>query len=114
MDVLSFVGLLVGFAAIIGGNAMEGGHLGALINGPAFVIVFGGTFGAVMLQTPKNVFFRAFQILPWVIKPPDSNLEIIRKQLVDWAYRSRKEGLLGLESIAETEHRYTPLSGRCK
>jgi len=105
VDVLSLVGLLLGLVAIIGGNAMEGGHLGALVNGPAFVIVVGGTVGAVMLQTPKNVFFRAFRILPWVIKPPVADFEQIRKQLISWAYRSRKEGLLGLESIAETEHR---------
>lgn len=105
MDVLSLIGLLVGVVAIIGGNAMEGGHLSALLNGPAFVIVIGGTLGAALLQTPKNVFFRAFQILPWVIQPPASNLQTVRKQVVSWATRSRKEGLLGLESIAQTENR---------
>ena len=35
MDVLSLIGLILAFVAIIGGNFLEGGHVGALINGPA-------------------------------------------------------------------------------
>ena len=105
MDVLSFLGLALGLLAIVGGNALEGGHFSGLINGPAFVIVIGGTIGSSMLQTPLKVFTRAFQMLPWVLKPPVANLEKVRREVVGWAYRSRKEGLLGLESIAEAEKR---------
>ena len=43
MDVLSIIGLVVGIGAILGGNLLEGGHLGSLVNGPALIIVFGGT-----------------------------------------------------------------------
>ena len=56
MDVLSLVGLVMAFVAIIGGNYLEGGHIGALINGPAALIVSGGTFGAALLQTPVSHF----------------------------------------------------------
>ena len=35
MDVLSLIGIIMAFVAIIGGNYLEGGHLGALANGPA-------------------------------------------------------------------------------
>lgn len=105
MDVLSILGLSIGVLAIIGGNFLEGGHIEGLLNGPAFIIVVGGTLGAVMLQTPLTVFIRAFQILPWVFKPPLADLNQVQKQIVGWANRSRKEGLLGLESIAQTEQR---------
>tara|TARA_B100000676_G_C18082185_1_gene852068 strand:+ start:1658 stop:2404 length:747 start_codon:yes stop_codon:yes gene_type:complete len=105
VDALSILGIIIGVIAIIGGNALDGGHISGLINGPAFVIVIGGTFGAVMLQTPYQVFFRAFQMLPWVFSPPSADLEVVRRQIVQWAARSRKDGLLGLESIAETEKR---------
>ncbi len=105
MDALSVLGLILGLIAILGGNALEGGHVEGLINGPAFVIVMGGSIGAVMLQTPLQVFIRAFQILPWVIISPLADLSKVRGQIVQWAARSRKEGLLGLESIAETEKR---------
>ncbi|WP_324614455.1 motility-associated protein, partial [Pseudomonas syringae] len=54
MDVLSLIGLILAFVAIIGGNFLEGGHLGALLNGPAALIVLGGTLGASLLQSPMN------------------------------------------------------------
>ncbi len=41
MDVLSLIGIILAFVAIIGGNFLEGGHLGALANGPAALIVLG-------------------------------------------------------------------------
>ncbi|BCD87843.1 hypothetical protein PSm6_42500 [Pseudomonas solani] len=45
MDVLSVVGVILALVAIIGGNYLEGGHAGALLNGPAALIVVGGTLG---------------------------------------------------------------------
>ena len=60
MDILSLVGLAMAFIAIIGGNFLEGGHISALANGPAALIVFGGTLGAALLQTPICHFKRGF------------------------------------------------------
>ena len=54
MDVLSVLGVIVGLVAILGGNWLEGGHLGALVNLPALVIVVGGTIGAATLQVPMS------------------------------------------------------------
>lgn len=72
MDILSLIGLAMAFIAIIGGNFLEGGHIGALINGPAALIVFGGTLGAALLQTPMNHFKRGLQLLGWAFfrQPP--------------------------------------------
>ncbi len=58
MDVLSVIGLVLAFVAIVGGNFLEGGHVGSLLNGPAALIVVGGTLGAAFLQTPVPVFKR--------------------------------------------------------
>ena len=46
MDVLSLLGIILAFVAIVGGNLLEGGHVGALLNGPAALIVLGGTLAA--------------------------------------------------------------------
>ena len=46
MDILSIIGVILAFVAIIGGNYLEGGHASALLNGPAALIVIGGTLGA--------------------------------------------------------------------
>ena len=58
MDVLSLIGVILAFVAILGGNYLEGGHVGALLNGPAALIVIGGTLGAAFLQAPVHVFKR--------------------------------------------------------
>lgn len=103
MDVLSLLGLLLGIGAILGGNALEGGHLESLVNGPAIVIVFGGTVGATMLQTPLPVFMQSLKMISWVISPPKKAAEETLAKIVQWSNVARREGLLGLEGMAETE-----------
>jgi len=103
VDYLSIVGIIIAFGAILGGNALEGGEVGALANGPALVIVFGGTIGAIMLQTPMVVFLHAMRSAGSVFRPPGQRLNPTIRKLVDWSNIARKEGLLGLEEIAEKE-----------
>ncbi|WP_449106048.1 flagellar motor protein [Pseudomonas mohnii] len=103
MDVLSLIGIILAFVAIIGGNFLEGGHLGALANGPAALIVLGGTFGAALLQSPMSAFKRAIQILAWILFPPRIDLAGGVDRVVNWSLTARKEGLLGLEGVADTE-----------
>lgn len=103
MDLLSFLGLGVAFGAILVGQHLEGGHLDSLINGPAFLIVIGGTIGAIMLQSPMSVFLKSIKMLMWVFFPSTENKTKLIEQIVDWSNIARKEGLLGLEAIAEAE-----------
>lgn len=103
MDILSIIGVIVGFSAIIGGNFLEGGHIGALVNGPAALIVLGGTLGAAALQTPGPVFRRAMQMFIWVFRPPNNNFEKELKKIISWAGVVRRDGLLGLEKITSSE-----------
>lgn len=103
MDGLTLVGLLLGFLAIIIGQMIEGGELHSLLNLGAFFIVFGGTLGAVMIQTPMYTFKRAFKILPWVIKPPHLGFEEYRNLLIELARKARQLGLLSLEDHLEIE-----------
>jgi len=103
MDVLSLIGIIMAFVAIIGGNYLEGGHLGALANGPAALIVLGGTVGAAMLQSPMSAFKRAMQTLVWILFPPRIDMTGGIDRVVNWSLTARKEGLLGLEGVADTE-----------
>lgn len=103
MDVLSVFGLILGLGAILGGQALEGGHASSLVNGPAVLIVFGGTVGAAMLQTPLNVFMLSIKMMLWVFLPPKLGGEKMIEKIMEWSNIARKEGLLGLETIAETE-----------
>lgn len=103
MDILSLIGLLVGFGAIIGGNFLEGGHIDSLLQLTAFVIVAGGTFGAVMVQSPLKIFLQGLKMLKWIfLPPPIAAAEAIQK-IVNWSNIARKEGLLGLEALVPSE-----------
>ena len=103
MDILSLVGLLIGFGAILGGQFLEGGHITSLINGPACLIVLGGTVGAVMLQSPFSVFMSSLRMFLWVVFPPKLRSDEAIAKIMEWSNIARKEGLLGLEDIAENE-----------
>jgi chemotaxis protein MotA len=108
MNWLGLAGMLLGIAAIIIGNIAEGGITSALINGPAFIIVFGGTFAAVMVQTPFDMIKHAFIRTFWLIIPPRFDLDDLLETLCQWGQAARKEGLMGLEKIADVEP--TPLA----
>ncbi|MBZ0071774.1 MAG: flagellar motor protein [Thiohalobacteraceae bacterium] len=103
MDILTLIGIVIAFGAIIGGNILEGGHTDSLIQLTAFVIVVGGTVGAVMIQVPLATFTRALQISGWVVRPPRLLPQEAIEKIVGWSNIARREGLLGLESIAEEE-----------
>jgi len=103
MDILSIIGVVVAFGAILLGQHLDGGHIGALLNFPAILIVGGGTVGAIMLQSPLPVFLRALRMMVWIFKPPTQPIQEAVDQMVNWSKTARKEGLLGLESLVEDE-----------
>ncbi|BBE51496.1 Chemotaxis protein PomA [Ferriphaselus amnicola] len=102
MDKLSLFGLLIAITGIFGGQLLEGGTLGSLFQTTAFLIVFGGTLGAVMLQSPRKVFFTGISMGRWVFFPPHPDMQQLIAQVVEWSVLSRRDGILMLENrIAE-------------
>lgn len=97
LDRISLIGLLVGLVAIIGGQLLEGGHIGSLAQPTALVIVLGGTLGAVMLQSPYQTFVEGLKMAKWVWVAPVVNYEQLITQMAQWSQISRREGLLALE-----------------
>ena len=97
MDILSLIGLAVAALAILGGQLLEGGTVGSLLQFAAFLIVMGGTLGAVMLQSPFPTFMHGMKLVRWIVTPPavDPNGAIAR--VVEWAQIARKDGMLALE-----------------
>ncbi|MDR2111766.1 MAG: flagellar motor protein [Candidatus Accumulibacter sp.] len=98
MDKISVLGLLVGIAAIVGGQVLEGGHVGSLAQPTALLIVLGGTMGAVMLQSPYATFARGMRMVLWVWVPPTVDYHRVIRQITGWSQLSRREGLLALEN----------------
>ena len=98
MDRLTMLGLLIGVAGIMTGQLLEGGGLAILFQGTAFLIVFGGTIGAVMVQCPMKVFTTAIRMGGWVFVEPKLNGIRLVSQLTEWSVLSRKSGILALEA----------------
>lgn len=104
MDILSLIGVTLGLVAVLGGSIAKGSGLGALWNAAAFVIVVLGTLGATLIQARMPVFMHGMRILPWAFKPPRIDNRAMVEQIVEWSHVARKEGLLGLETLADEEN----------
>jgi len=103
MDILSIAGIFVGVGAILLGIMLDGGDIHSLVNVPALIIVFGGTFGATLLQYPPAVFVRSMKMLSWVLISKEMNLSEQIDKVIYWSLLARKEGLLGLEDALPNE-----------
>ncbi|MCH8619030.1 flagellar motor protein [Undibacterium sp. TS12] len=97
MDWASIVGLILVVVGILAGQVIEGGRLSSLVQPAAFVIVFIGTLGAVLLQSRLQTFRRGVRMLRWVVsEPPDNSKKNVEDALV-WSVVARREGFLSLE-----------------
>lgn len=103
MDILSISGVFVSVGAILLGIMLDGGDINSLVNVPALIIVFGGTFGATLLQFPPAVFVRSVKMFSWILRPQKINLSAQIDKVVYWSLLARKEGLLGLENAMPNE-----------
>ena len=108
MDSLSLIGIALALIAIFGGQALEGGTIGSLLQLAAFLIVAGGTIGAIVLQSPGTTFREGVLMLRWILWPPKPDGPAAVTQIVDWAQIARKDGILALEAhLDETHDKFT-------
>lgn len=98
MDIFIPLGILVAILSILVGQAIEGGHVGSILQFTAFLIVIGGTFGAVMVNYPMKPFMNAFKLAIGAILKSKVDYESFINQLEGFANIARKEGILSLES----------------
>lgn len=102
MDRGSLIGLGLAVVAILGGQAMEGGHIGLFVQPAAFVIVMGGTLAAVLLHYPLPVFMKGVRMARWTFRPPESEAHTLIRRVVQWSHTARQDGLLALERHVNT------------
>ena len=103
MDILSIVGLVLAFVAVIVGAVLKGAGIHALLSSAAFMIVVCGTIASICVQTPLSVMKHALGILPWIMRPPPLEPEQLIRRMVEWSNIARKQGLLGLEPLLNQE-----------
>lgn len=82
---------------ILAGLMLEGGKLAQILQPTAAMIVFGGTIGAVMVQFPLPVVSEAAKQLVTVFFVRSRNANDSVQQLVGYANKARKEGIVALD-----------------
>ena len=98
MDFNSIAGIIIALIAVFGGQTLEGGHPGSLIQFTAFAIVAGGTLGAVLLQSPVRQFLLGMKMSRWIFVPPLLDASALVDHVGVWSNSARREGLLSLDS----------------
>lgn len=101
MDFTSVFGLFFGVVMILVGQAMEGGNINSLLQVTAAFIVFGGTVGAVVLSFPLEDLIGSIQCLQKVFFGGNVNFNKIIEEIIGYAMKARKEGVIVLEKEAQ-------------
>lgn len=98
MDKFSLIGLLLGLFAIFGGAVMEGVHLTSILIPTAAIIVFGGTIGAILLQSSSEEIHDAKALAGCVFKEKHTDTGKLVEEIVELSKIARRDGMLALES----------------
>ncbi|HEY6769635.1 MAG TPA: MotA/TolQ/ExbB proton channel family protein, partial [Candidatus Sulfotelmatobacter sp.] len=101
MDNASILGILLALGGIIAGLLIEGGSLRQVLQPTAAMIVFGGTLGAVLLQYPLPVVLNAGRRFGSVFVKPKQNSRSVVQQLIQYAQKARRGGLVSLDNELE-------------
>ncbi len=101
MDKSSWGGVLLAIGGIMAGLLLEGGKVAQILQPTAAMIVFGGTIGAVMLQFPLPVVLTSFKRLGNVFFDRQADPKQLIKEIVDFASKARKEGIVSLDRELE-------------
>lgn len=94
----SINGFILGLFSIFGAFLIEGGKFNALFLISPLIIVFGGTFAAVIIGFGSENFKNIFKLVKLAYFPPKYEPKKIINLIVQFSYKSRKEGLLSLEN----------------
>jgi chemotaxis protein MotA len=102
MDLFLIIGVALGFITVIVGTTLKAGSPLLLLNPAAAVIIFVGTFAAVMNAFPRKEFMDIPKIVGATFsdKAEDNPVEIIN-QIAEMSQTARKDGLLSLEGTMQ-------------
>lgn len=93
----TFIGIIIGLAAIVGAFILEDGSILSLFQLPALMIVIGGTLAAGLASTSWQIFSKIFKLMQLSFNPPKHEKKTVIFELLHMAVMSRYLGLLSLE-----------------
>ena len=80
---------------------LQGGPLSIFVNVPSIMIVFGGTMGVAFVHYPFADLFDAANVAKKTILHKESSINDMIVQLMEFANKARKEGILALQSAMD-------------
>lgn len=99
MDLATLLGIAIGMVLIVV-SIMLGGELGAFINIPSIVVVFGGTIAATLVKFPLSDCIAALKVGGKIaFKNSADDPRSVYDIAIELAGIVRQKGLLGLESV---------------
>lgn len=101
MDLTSILGIIIGTGLMLGGQALEGGNIGQLLQVTAAMIVYGGTAGATIASFPQDVLLNALKALKIVFSGAKVDFKQTIQGIIAFAQKARKEGVIALEKEAK-------------
>jgi len=101
VDIATVLGLVLAIGLILG-SILMGGSLGAFINVPSMVIVFGGTVGALFIFFPLKDVLGLGKVVKKTVLAKDRAADEYVKKMVELCQLARQNGILALDEVSES------------
>jgi chemotaxis protein MotA len=101
MNIFLLIGLILGFGGVIYGYIGDEGVLSALLKPTSASIVFGGTFGFMLMSFPLSYLKQVPKALKMIFFRKKKNYGQVIDQLYNLANVARRDGILAMEAEAE-------------
>lgn len=97
----AIIGVILGISTILLTSQLEGDPLTSLLKMNAALIVFGGTFAALLVHAEWRAIVSAFKQVAWLIRRPPTDPVKLIQDMYDWSSAVRGASALALEDAAE-------------
>jgi chemotaxis protein MotA len=108
MKANTIIGIVVAFIGLAVSATMEGTQIPSFINVPALLLIMAGTFGATFAGTTMAHMKNVAGLYKKAFTGEEYDRNLVVQQMVSFAERARREGLLALEDeISEIDDEFT-------
>ena len=97
MDIATVIGIISAGGLVLAAIFMGGG-LNIFVNIPSLLIVAGGTIGVTLIAYPLKDFLSVFKVVQKALFTKTISATELISRFADFANKTRKEGILALES----------------
>lgn len=100
-DWLFVLGVLVALGAILAGISAAGISISYFFQPAGALIVIGGTFGVMLVTTPKDSLVHSVRRVLELMSAEDVDREALIEEIIAYSRLARRGSLLSIESIAQ-------------